>query len=326
MKKLVNLFYLADPIVGGWVTFLGHLAAGFRANGIDVAVFKIRNRTENRTRPFKTGDAYRNIDMETALSLAKSHSLLVAVGPKYWPQALELIRKGATPVIHDPTEFHAETVKQLQGKSVVAIRPIIADTLNQRGVKATFIPHPYTRHKRSTVERDLQSVATSRVDWDKHTEIIVQANLLLPKHQQIKIGGAHNRLFVFHKLDTLDPDWRRNYLGPFEHNGGFRLASQARFVIDMSVIKGDGGGSQYTFLEAWDAGAVLIANKGWATGRKDDVVTPKTAILLSTPEELVDVVRGSPPSYEILTTNGRKQLARHEASKVANQYWELLQK
>jgi hypothetical protein len=37
----------------------------------------------------------------------------------------------------------------------------------------------------------------------------------------------------------------------------------------MSVIKNDGSGSQYTFLEAWDAGSGLVLNNKWT---KDNTI------------------------------------------------------
>ena len=35
------------------------------------------------------------------------------------------------------------------------------------------------------------------------------------------------------------------------------------FVVDMSIIKGDGGGTQYTFLEAIYHDCALILHKEW---------------------------------------------------------------
>ena len=41
------------------------------------------------------------------------------------------------------------------------------------------------------------------------------------------------------------------------------ILSPKRFVVDLSAIKNDGGGSQYTFLEAIYQGCVLVLNKKW---------------------------------------------------------------
>ena len=36
------------------------------------------------------------------------------------------------------------------------------------------------------------------------------------------------------------------------------ILKDAKYMIDMSIIKGDGGGTQYTFLEAFNQDTVLI--------------------------------------------------------------------
>ena len=41
------------------------------------------------------------------------------------------------------------------------------------------------------------------------------------------------------------------------------LLTNCRFVVDMSIIKGDGGGTQYTFLEAIYQDRALILHKEW---------------------------------------------------------------
>ena len=41
------------------------------------------------------------------------------------------------------------------------------------------------------------------------------------------------------------------------------LLNNCEYVVDMSIIKGDGGGTQYTFLEAIYNNCVLILHKDW---------------------------------------------------------------
>ena len=44
---------------------------------------------------------------------------------------------------------------------------------------------------------------------------------------------------------------------------GKDLLNNCMFVVDMSIIKGDGGGTQYTFLEAIYHDCALILHKEW---------------------------------------------------------------
>ena len=41
------------------------------------------------------------------------------------------------------------------------------------------------------------------------------------------------------------------------------ILKDAKYMIDMSIIKGDGGGTQYTFLEAIHQDTVLILHLDW---------------------------------------------------------------
>ena len=41
------------------------------------------------------------------------------------------------------------------------------------------------------------------------------------------------------------------------------ILKDAKYMIDMSIIKGDGGGTQYTFLEAIHHNCILILHNEW---------------------------------------------------------------
>ena len=41
------------------------------------------------------------------------------------------------------------------------------------------------------------------------------------------------------------------------------LLTCCNYIVDMSVIKGDGGGTQYTFLEAICRDCALVLHKDW---------------------------------------------------------------
>ena len=41
------------------------------------------------------------------------------------------------------------------------------------------------------------------------------------------------------------------------------LLTNCNYIVDMSIIKGDGGGTQYTFLEAIYQDCALVLHKEW---------------------------------------------------------------
>ena len=58
-------------------------------------------------------------------------------------------------------------------------------------------------------------------------------------------------------------------------------------MVDMSTIKGDGGGTQYTFLEAIHNNCVLVLNNEWIT-KGDLFVSGVNCIGVSDETELAD--------------------------------------
>ena len=83
----------------------------------------------------------------------------------------------------------------------------------------------------------------------------------MPKSKQVDIYGAVNDLYVYHKLRHTN--FKKYYKGKFEKtfDAVNDLLKDCKFVVDMSAIKKDGGGSQYTFLEAIYMDCALILNK-----------------------------------------------------------------
>ena len=113
-------------------------------------------------------------------------------------------------------------------------------------------------------------LSISRIDFDKHTELILKANRLI-NDDKIYIFGAENRLFVHHTLSKLGlkEDFEKYWMKKFPKNlpltdsNSNNLLNNCEYVADMSIIKGDGGGTQYTFLEAIYNDCVLILHKDW---------------------------------------------------------------
>lgn len=328
--KAVNLLYLADPRFGGWVTYTAHLAASLRAMGVSVALFKLGNRFEAKTRSFGYGLAYQNLSIDAARELARGAPFfIVAAAPKYEAALDELLRLGAGVCIHDPTEVKGDLLEVLKRSTrpVVTIRKPNAQRLTDAGVRACFIPHPYQRQVASvpTEGREWHAISLSRLDWDKHTDILVEANKRLPASRAVRIYGAENTMFTHHKVATIDAEWRRNYVGrfPAEIDAAIRLAEKSRYVVDMSTIAGDGDGTQYTFLEAWDAGAVLVVHEKWIVTGRDSVRHGETALVAGTGAELAALLSKRRDLAKFRAA-GEQELQKHAAAVVVPQYQAVL--
>jgi len=78
----------------------------------------------------------------------------------------------------------------------------------------------------------------------------------------------------------------------------------------MSVIKHDGGGSQYTFLEAIYNKCALVINKRWVEDFATDFVDKKNCYIVADEEELADLLTASPNTAKVMK-GGRALLEPH---------------
>lgn len=217
-------------------------------------------------------------------------------------------------VFHDPNDGGHEVIRTASslGVNIILIRKSQLRRAEQiTGGRHAMIVHPYTREftDEATVERSARKLAASvsRVDFDKHTEIIVNADC------GIDIFGSVNRMYAHHKLPEW---WERSYRGI--HNGGARTLLSYRYSVDMSLIKGDGGGTQYTTLEAWDSGAIPVLHRDWIMPG-DEMVEGENCLCVGCPSELKELL-GAAERGEIdeakLVARGRECLRDHDAVAV----------
>jgi hypothetical protein len=68
------------------------------------------------------------------------------------------------------------------------------------------------------------------------------------------------------------------------------ILKDAKWVVDMSVIKMDGGGSQYCFLEAIHHGCALVLNSRWIEGQTSQFVHGRNCYVVKDGQELSEVL------------------------------------
>ncbi len=256
----ICLFYLAEPRYGGWPTYTSHLYRGLAETGKRPVLFKIGSKTDGRMRPYGRGIEYTNITLSDAVLMARSNPCFItAVGKGYYDAACSLMLSGASVCVHDPTELKEPFASALPAAKVVVIRESMLSHLPH----AKFILHPYApRGQQGTKEK--LACAISRIDHDKNTSIIASANERLK--EPVQLYGAINRIYSYFTLDAKHPGWEKNYVSSPSANSLWacqKIACGYKKMVDLSVIKKDGRGTQYTFLEAVDAGCSLILHEAW---------------------------------------------------------------
>ena len=206
-NKKYNLVYMAKPVYGGWVSFTAHLS--LKKN---YSLYKISNKTESKERPYGYGVQYRNLSIDDLLKLP--NLLITAVDKKYYEYLPKI--KNATIVIHDPTELKEEVLEFIRRNRVITIRETVKKLLKEKHqINSRFLYHPFFEFPIPKIDIKLKTnnISISRVDFDKNTHVIVEANDKLAKKKQVKIYGALNDLYVYHKLRHTN--FKKYYKGKF---------------------------------------------------------------------------------------------------------------
>lgn len=334
IKPEVYLFYLADARFGGWVSYTVHLHEALGFMGYQPRVMRVGKKTEHRQRCLLDEISYQNISVPDAVKLAAGErTLITALTPANCVLAEKLIRAGSGVVVHDTAEMKEPLLGVVRKTNkVISIRECNVVNLRREDVFSTYIPHPYVSACASTPleRRELNACSISRLDWDKHIDVIVEANNNMLPAEHVHIYGAENRLYTHHKLLQVNPLWRVNYKGryPATFRAGWEIASRYRWVVDMSAISRDGQGTQYTFLEAWDAGTPLIVSRLWVGDGSGALKEGVNAMAAGNAEELVAVLRmegeRAEDLRESLRENGYGMLERHKADVVVYAFEHVL--
>jgi hypothetical protein len=186
----------------------------------------------------------------------------------------------------------------LRSFKVITIRHSVKAFLEtNHGIESKFIPHPFFPYEKLGEGLGYEFVSISRIDFDKNIHIILQANQLQADQSKcVRLFGAPNRLYIHHKLgglgfeDCYEGRFPKDIMEP-SHEGKSILQvarcvfllilkptalhikpaaldiepAARRYVVDLSTIKNDGGGTQYTFLEAIYGDCVLVLHEGWVS-------------------------------------------------------------
>jgi hypothetical protein len=341
----MNLLYLSRSRYGGWVTFTTHLYHGLVGKQPSVheemntsenhEVIRVTTRTEKTYRNMGNNVPYRNMCEEDVLKL-EGPTLITAMDKHHRELAMKLLKQGAYIVLHDPTELRNPEFKEfVDPKQVI----VVGKQMLEHMPEATFIPHPYMAvgitdplNYIEWQKRPLTAISTSRLDFDKNSHWLFEANRKLPLDKQIIIRGAENRMYTKNKIVPNYPEYKQDSNRPkderaiykLDFRGAFNLCKQAKFMTDFSVIQGDGGRTQYTFLEAIDAGSICLLHRDWIKP-KDAMVDQgeeQNCITFKDYDNLINFLSGEMNQHltTFIRANANKLLHIHNAIDIAQHY------
>ena len=318
IKKNYHLVYLAKPIYGGWVTFTAHCSKKY-----GYPIYKITKKTEKSQRDFGYDCKYQNVSFTDLIALP--NIIITAIDKHYW-EYLQYIPKDTKLIIHDPTECKRtkEGNPLVQGDKILlkefkimTIRETVQEYLqNNFQVASILLKHPFYAYPKLVKTNKFHAVSISRIDFDKNTDIILKANKLIkdPK-KKVYLFGAENRLYVHHKLKALGIEdyWKGKFPKTFEPMYNEKsILEGTKYMIDLSTIKGDGGGTQYTFLEALYHNCVLVLHNDWIS-KGNLFHSGVNCIGVSNEEELANILNNglNEELYNKIIENGSKIIKKH---------------
>ena len=103
---------------------------------------------------------------------------------------------------------------------------------------------------------------------------------------------------------------------PIQYNGK-DILNNCKFIVDMSIIKGDGGGTQYTFLEAIYHKCALILHHEWVSKGNTFIKDENCYVVgnhetLKPEEEITNILnKGIDSKYKKIVINSQKLLSIH---------------
>lgn len=324
---MINLLYLNDFPVCGEGVFTAHLCRGLEGIGEEYRLLKLKNVSRPETyRNFGFGLKYRNVGMTQLRMMTKYDEpiLIVAPGKRHSESIERLSGLGVRMVVHDSRELrHGWNPTKLY-------RPVvIRDAMKKLVHGSVWLPHPYQRRYEEKPQELAYSakkgyVSVARVDYNKNTHLILAANRLLPASMKVRIVGRENRMYSYHVLRKKFPEWSgsQGFSCDDLHEGVVQCLPRVG-CVDMTIMPdGDGGGTQYTFFEAIDAGTVPIVHPTWPR-RGDEMRAGFNCMspVDDDPETIARLLRRlheeRAATREVLLPNGGDLLRRHDAKTVA---------
>ena len=319
-EEAISFFFLSDYMYGGCLTFTAHLLHTLNRK----QVFRIAKRYERRKRNFGYGIRYQNVTLEYFDSVK---NLVITDMFQHFECLRKLKRRGkeeeVTIVIHDPGEISKFNEPYLKYWNIITIRKSMQQFLRDRyGIQSKFIYHPFypypvqqrdRNEEEQEEEKKTQAVSISRIDFYKNTEIILDANKRTTN--PVKIYGWANSKYVSQQLDAeaFNQYYQGKYVKSF--NAISEILRKAKFMVDLSFLPNDGGGTQYTFLDAIYHNCAIILNRQWIENvepKYRDFKEGENCYAVSNTEELKELLNNAENiDTSKVVQNARRLLDRH---------------
>lgn len=318
LNENTEFLYLDRFFFGGVTTFTAHL---FYTLGIAKKIKVVlhpSNKSESKLRDFGYGLCYRNISNEAFPTI--KYPFLTVIKDDYFHALAKLNNKrrldNIVLVIHDPRDISDRMIPIIRKYKIITIRRTVQDFLMRKfNLDSLFLHHPFHPYPVISKNPKIGAVSISRIGFGKNIDIILKANRHLSSQQSIKLYGCPTRIYVYLNLGGEKGDFNKFYYGKFDKSfeSLSKTIAQVKFVVDLSVVKHDGGGTQYTFLEAIHNDCALILHRRWlenVTNDHRDFKENYNCLAVENENELAELIRKDPDTTK-LVHNAKKLMHRY---------------
>jgi hypothetical protein len=331
-----QFIYLHKYLYGGATTFTAHLIhkLGVFNNSRSTnhtcatnilnanAILRCAKISERKLREFGYGLHYQNLSPSVLAKIR--YPFLTVFKENYFHALLELNRRSRDRlkdiglVIHDHRDVSYRTAPYVKNWTLVAIRRTVQDYMRNRyGLDCAFLYHPFYPYPVIHKPKRKGAVSISRISFEKNTDIILKANKILDKLDTIKLYGCPSRVYVYSFLGGFQGDFSKYFCGMFEKSFSTlsEILAEAKFVVDLSILKHDGGGTQYTFLEAIHNDCALILHRKWIEGgdikpEYCDFKDGYNCFAVDDETELAELIQRDPDTTKVVA-NSKALIHRH---------------
>lgn len=271
MKVAVVTFVWRD--YGGWPTYMKHLSRGLEAIGVEHRIVTNIHPEGNKQAQVPRVEWRKTLDFAEPEYMDEADIIYVACirpGEGAWARRVKAAGKPTVVLLHDPSEWRTRQRKPGVLNTIRFMEPAWVEFIGEYPMSTLILgepdfpiplrwhKHPYQRIGEGA-EPGERAVCTARIDWDKRTHYVLAADCgvelwtgyIDPRYNwQHWKGKVREHPDYKGKFGVTDLDIAAVYDG-------------ACALVDMSTISGDGGRTQYTFLEAMDFGLGLVLATDW---------------------------------------------------------------
>lgn len=332
LNSNTQFIYLHKFFFGGVTTFTAHLiyTIGMSERINDNVILRpiSSNKSENRLRDFGYGLHYKNISSKILRNIP--YPFLTMIKDDYFPIILNLTNNdqrertdNIVVVIHDPRDISNRISELIRKWKIITIRRSVQQYIQQKyNLNSVFLYHPFYAYPTiSSILNRKGAVSISRIGFGKNIDIILKANKILESFgiNGIRLYGYPTPLYIYLYLNGKNDavEFNKYYYGKFDKSflSVSNIIATKKFVVDLSLVKNDGGGTQYTYLEAIHNNCALILHRRWIQDLNND---PKycdfkegyNCFAIDNEKELAELIKVDPDTTKIIN-NAKRLMHRH---------------